>query len=155
MSEKQYTLKSARSELARLEKLRESKTAKIQQLRSELKEINAKVKEVESIYDTLYHEDLQRQIAAEWFKEQKLSGGQIAKFLELSRHLHDKIDVLDITTVVQAVNSAYPTQKNNGFDAETAARNIFTADVDTETEETQKEKYDNYINFSGNAGDTT
>ena len=81
MSEKQYTLKSAKSELARLEKSRESKTAKIQQLRSELKELNVKVKELESICDTLYHEDLQRQIAAEWFKEQKLSGAQIAKFL--------------------------------------------------------------------------
>ena len=153
MSEKQYTLKSAKSELARLEKSRESKTAKIQQLRSELKELNAKVKELESICDTLYHEDLQRQIAVEWFKEQKLSGAQIAKFLELSRHLHDKIDALDIATVVQAVNDVYQGQKHDGVDAETAARNIFTADA--EPEEVKTEKVATYINFSGNAGDTT
>lgn len=154
MSEKQYTLKSAKSELARLEKLRKNKNEKIQQLRAELKEINAKVKEVESVYDTLYHEDLQRQIATVWFKEQKLSGDQIAKFLEISKHLYDKIDVLDITAVVQAVNAAYLTQKSYGADTETAARNVFSADVDVETEEI-KEEVDTNINFSGNVGDIT
>lgn len=143
MSEKQYTLKSAKSELAKLEKSRESKNAKIQQLRAELKEINAKMKALESIYDTLYHEDLQRQIAEEWFKEQKLSGGQIQKFLELSRHLHDKIDTLDVFTVVQAVNAAYQSQKAAGVDTETAVQNIFT----TETEEIRTEKVDTNSNF--------
>ncbi len=154
MSEKQYTLKSARSELARLEKSKESKTAKIQQMRAELKEINTKIKELESICDTLYHEDLQRQIAAVWFKEQKLSGNQIKKFLEISKHLYDKIDMLDIATVVQAVNAAYLTQKSNGVDAETAARNILVDDADAGTQETETEKVATYINFSGNAGDT-
>lgn len=153
--EKQYTLKSAKSELARLEKSRQSKNEKIQQLRVELKEINAKVKELESIYDTLYHEDLQRQIAAVWFKEQKLSGDQIVKFLEISKHLYDKIDLLDIATIVQAVNNAYVSQKNDGVDAETAAKNIFTSDLDTEVEETESKKVDTNINFSGNVGDIT
>lgn len=154
MSEKQYTLKSAKSELARLEKSRESKTAKIQQLRSELKEINAKVKELESIYDTLYHEDLQRQIAVEWFKEQKLSGVQIAKFLELSRHLHDKIDTLDVVTIVQAVNAAYQEKRNSGADAETAAQSIFAED--TLTEEIHTGEVDTSSNFSSlQTGDTT
>lgn len=153
--EKQYTLKSAKSELARLEKSRQSKNEKIQQLRAELKEINTKVKELESIYDTLYHEDLQRQIAAVWFKEQKLSGDQIVKFLEISKHLYDKIDLLDIATVVQAVNAAYLSQRKDGIDAETAAKNIFTSDLDSEVEEKESKKVDTYINFSGNAGDMT
>lgn len=154
MSEKQYTLKSAKSELARLEKLRESKTAKIQQMRSELKEINSKVKELESIYDTLYHEDLQRQIAAEWFKEQKLSGVQIAKFLELSRHLHDKIDTLDVFTIVQAVNAAYQEKRNSGADEETAAQSIFAED--TLTEEIHTGEVDTSNNFSSlQTGDIT
>lgn len=153
--EKQYTLKSAKSELARLEKSRQSKNEKIQQLRAELKEINTKVKELESIYDTLYHEDLQRQIAAVWFKEQKLSGDQIVKFLEISKRLYDKIDLLDIATVVQAVEAAYLSQRNNGIDAETAAKNIFTSDLNSEVEETESKKVDTYINFSGNAGDMT
>lgn len=144
--EKQYTLKSARSELTRLEKSKESKTEKIQQLRAELKEINTKIKELEAVYDTLYHEDLQRQIAAEWFREQKLTGEQIMKFLELSKHLHDKIDVLDIATVVQAVNAAYQGQKDIGVDTKTAAQNIFT-DY-SGTDETKEEKVDTCINFS-------
>lgn len=150
---KQYTIKSAKSELARMEKSRQSKNEKIQQLRAELKEINTKVKELESIYDTLYHENLQRQIATVWFKEQKLSGDQIAKFLEISKHLYDKIDLLDIATIVQAVNNAYVSQKNDGVDAETAAKNIFTSDLDTEVEESESKKVDTNINFSGNVGD--
>ena len=147
------TIKSAKSELARMEKSRQSKNEKIQQLRAELKEINTKVKELESIYDTLYHENLQRQIATVWFKEQKLSGDQIAKFLEISKHLYDKIDLLDIATIVQAVNNAYVSQKNDGVDAETAAKNIFTSDLDTEVEESESKKVDTNINFSGNVGD--
>lgn len=150
---KQYTIKSAKSELARMEKSRQSKNEKIQQLRAELKEINTKVKELESIYDTLYHENLQRQIATVWFKEQKLSGDQIAKFLEISKHLYDKIDLLDIATIVQAVNNAYVSQKNDGVDAETAAKNIFTSDLDTEVEESESKKVDSNFNFSGNVGD--
>lgn len=153
--EKQYTLKSVKSELARLEKSRQSKNEKIQQLRAELKEINVKVKELESIYDTLYHEDLQRQIAEVWFKEQKLSGDQIVKFLEISKHLYDKIDLLDITTVVQAVNAAYLSQRSDGIDAEAAAKKIFTSDLDSEGEEKESHKVDTYVNISGNAGGMT
>ena len=67
--------------------------------------------------------------------------------------MHDKIDALDIATVVQAVNDVYQGQKHDGVDAETAARNIFTADA--EPEEVKTEKVATYINFSGNAGDTT
>lgn len=139
MSEKQYTLKSARSELARLEKSKEGKTAKIQQLRTELKEINAKIKELESIYDTLYHEDLQRQIAAVWFKEKKLTGEQIVKFLEISKHLYDKIDILDVFTVVQAVNSAYQKQRSSGTDAETAVQSIFAQDAEAGAADTNSQ----------------
>lgn len=109
--EKTYTMKSAQSELARLEKSRDKKKEKLQQLTAELKETNAKIKELEGIYDTLYHEDLQRKIASVWFKEQKMTGEQIAKFLELSTQIHDKIDILDVATVVRAVTHVYDAQK--------------------------------------------
>lgn len=134
MSEKQYTLKSAKSELAKLQKAKECKTAKIQQLRAEVKETNARIKELEAIYDTLCRENLQQQIAAVWFKEQKLSAEQIKKFLEISRHLHDKIDTLDVFTIVQAINAAYQSQKAAGIDKETAVQNIF-AEEGTQTKE--------------------
>lgn len=109
--EKTYTLKKVTSELKKLYETKEKKKAKIKELSDEVKATNSKIKELEVLHDQLYHEDLQRQIAEVWFKEQKMTGEQIQKFLELSRHLHDKIDILDVNMIVQAVTSIYHTQQ--------------------------------------------
>lgn len=105
--EKTYTLKSVQAELAKLQKSKEKKRAKIQELTAELKADNARIKELEGIYDRLYREDVQRQISNAWFKEQHMTKGQIQKFLELSAQIHDKIDILDVATVVQAITHVY------------------------------------------------
>lgn len=102
-NEKAYTLKSVQSELKKLKKSRDKKREKIQELTSGLKADSKRIKELESIYDKLFHEDLQRQIATVWFKENKMTGEQIAKFLELSTKIHDRLDVLDVATVVKAI----------------------------------------------------
>lgn len=136
--EKTYTLKGVQSELARLEKSKAKKKEKMQQLNAELKEINTKVKELEAVYDTLYHEDLQRQIATVWFKEQKMTGEQIAKFLELSTQIHDKIDLLDVAAVVQAITHIYDEQRHND---EAAQETQPVSDNQTDTP-----KVDTYIN---------
>ena len=109
-NEKNYTLKSVKSEISRLEKSREKKKEKIKVLTAELKEDNTRMKELEKIFDELYHEDLQQKIATLWFKEEKMAGEQIAKFLEISKQLHDKIDILDVQTVVNAVTYVYNRQ---------------------------------------------
>lgn len=101
--EKVYTLKSVQSELKKLEKSRDKKKAKIAELTSEMKADSKRIKELEGIYDKLYHEDLQRQIATAWFKEQKMTGSQIQKFLQLSSKIHEQIDVLDVNVIVQAI----------------------------------------------------
>lgn len=112
-NEKVYTLKSVKSEIARLEKSREKKKEKIKALNAELKEDNSKMKELEKIFDNLYHEDLQQKIATLWFKEEKMTGEQIAKFLEISKQVHDKIDILDVQTVVNAVTYVYNRQRSD------------------------------------------
>lgn len=112
-NEKVYTLKSVKSEIARLEKSREKKKEKIKALNAELKEDNSKMKELEKIFDNLYHEDLQQKIATLWFKEEKMTGEQIAKFLEISKQVHDKIDILDVQTVVNAVTYVYNRQHSD------------------------------------------
>ena len=106
-NEKVYTLKSVQSEIARLEKSRQKKKEKISNLTAELKADNTKMKELEKIYDDLYHENLQQKIATLWFKEEKMSAEQVEKFLELSKQIHDKIDTLDVQTIVNAVTYAY------------------------------------------------
>ena len=111
-NEKVYTLKSVQSEIAKLEKSRLKKKEKISNLTAELKADNMKMKELEKIYDELYHEDLQQKIAKLWFKEEKMTKEQIEKFLELSKNIHDKIDSLDVQTIVNAVTYAYNKQRN-------------------------------------------
>lgn len=110
--EKPRTLKNVRLELRRLEKSREQKKAKIRTLTEEMKAENAKIKELEAVYDELYHEDLQKQITNAWFKKGGLSGGQIEKILQMSKQVKDKIDVLDVDAIVKAVNTAYEQKQN-------------------------------------------
>lgn len=105
MSEKEkiYTLKNVQSELNKLQKSRDKKKAKIAELTADMKDDSKRIKELEGIYDKLYHEDLQRQIATAWFKEQKMSGEQIQKFLQISSQIHEQIDILDVNVIVQAI----------------------------------------------------
>ena len=117
-NEKNYTLKSVKSEISRLEKSREKKKEKIKVLTAELKEDNNRMKELEKIFDELYHEYLQQKIATLWFKEEKMTGEQIAKFLEISKQLHDKIDILDVQTVVNAVTYVYNRQHSENSEKE-------------------------------------
>lgn len=122
---KTYTLKSVQSEIAKLEKSRQKKKEKISNLTVELKADNTKMKELEKIFDDLYHESLQQKIATLWFKEEKMSAEQVEKFLELSKQIHDKIDTLDVQTIVNAVTYAYNKRLNEAEN--TVSNNINTA----------------------------
>lgn len=126
-NERVHNLRSVMAEIQRVSRQRDKKTEKVRELNAEIKADNARLKELKNTYDQLQNESLQQQIADAWFKEEKLSGEQIAKFLELSRQLKEKIDVLDVETIVKAVNTIEP--------------------------EKQEEKVDTYItNSSGNVG---
>ena len=126
-NERVHNLKSVMAEIQRVSRQRDKKTEKVRELNAEIKADNARLKELKNTYDQLQNESLQQQIADAWFKEEKLSGEHIAKFLELSRQLKEKIDVLDVETIVKAVNTIEP--------------------------EKQEEKVDTYItNSSGNVG---
>ena len=122
---KTYTLKSVQSEIAKLEKSKQKKKEKISNLTAELKADNTKMKELEKIFDELYHESLQQKIATLWFKEEKMSAEQVEKFLELSKQIHDKIDTLDVQTIVNAVTYAYNKRLNEAEN--TVSNNINTA----------------------------
>ena len=119
--EKVYTLKSVQTEIARTEKSKQKVKEKINALTAELKAYNKKMKELEKIFDNLYHEKLQQRISILWFKEEKMTAEQVEKFLEISRLIHDKIDTLDIQTVVNAVTYAYNNQRSEDEDKKSTA----------------------------------
>ena len=127
-NEKPYTLKKVSAELKKIKSSKEKKKEKIKTLTEEVKADNARIKELEQLYDKLYHEDLQRQIAEVWFKEQKMTAGQIQKFLELSRQIHDKIDILDVNMVVQAVTTICHVQQEGNADTSSISLNDSTTE---------------------------
>lgn len=115
-NERVHNLRSVMAEIQRVSRQRDKKTEKVRELNAEIKADNARLKELKNTYDQLQNESLQQQIADAWFKEEKLSGEQIAKFLELSRQLKEKIDVLDVETIVKAVNTIEPEKKEEKVD---------------------------------------
>ncbi|MCR5539241.1 MAG: hypothetical protein K6F71_00185 [Ruminococcus sp.] len=111
--EKVYTLKNVKAEMEKIKKSRDKKKEKVKELNAEIKADSAKLKELEGIYQKLYNDSLQRQVADVWFKEQKLSSDQIAKFIELSKVLGDKIDGLEVDEIVEAISLIEPKKENN------------------------------------------
>ena len=111
--EKVYTLKNVKAEMEKIQKSRDKKKDKVKLLNAEIKADNTRLKELEGIYQKLYNDSLQRQVADVWFKEQKLSSEQIAKFIELSKQLGDKINDLEVDDIVEAVSLIEPKNDNH------------------------------------------
>ena len=101
--EKIYSLKSVQTEISRLQKSMDKKREKIENLTAELKADKSHMKELEKLADELQKSELKEKIAKVWFDEEKMTGEQIEKILELSRHIHDKLDVLDVRDVAEIV----------------------------------------------------
>lgn len=133
--EKTYTLKNVRSEIKRIEVSREKKRDKIKQLNAEIKSDSIRLKELESIYDELYRNDLQRMIANAWFKDKKMTGEQITKFLALSTKIQDKIDILDVDKAAEIITAAYDTAPDEQAEILSEAANNENADVDNSENE--------------------
>lgn len=133
--EKTYTLKNVRSEIKRIEVSREKKRDKIKQLNAEIKSDSIRLKELESIYDELYRNDLQRMIANAWFKGKKMTGEQITKFLALSTKIQDKIDILDVDKAAEIITAAYDTAPDEQAEILSEAANNENADVDNSENE--------------------
>lgn len=131
MGEKNYTLKSVTTEIEKTRKSIDNKKENIKKLTDEIKAEKKKLKELEHICTTLHNESLQRQISAAWFKDKTMTPEQIEKFLELSMKIQDKIDILNVSDMVDAVTTAYNEHQT------------------TETKEiTDTKKADTNINFS-------
>jgi septal ring factor EnvC (AmiA/AmiB activator) len=121
--EKVYTLKNVKAEMEKIKKSRDKKKEKVKELNAEIKADSAKLKELEGIYQKLYNDSLQRQVADVWFKEQKLSSDQIAKFIELSKVLGDKIDGLEVDEIVEAISLIEPKKDNSEEKVDTYINN--------------------------------
>jgi len=109
--EKKPTSKSVMIEIERTKKNNAKRTARIAELKKEIVSGNAKIKELEKQYSTLYQAELISKIADVWFKEQKLTDEQIKKFLELSKQVGGRIDKLDMDTIVKAITNIDSTER--------------------------------------------
>jgi TolA-binding protein len=111
-SDKKRTAKSVLNELERVRKSSQKRGEKIAELKKEISLDNSKIKELEKMYESLQHEELQAKIASEWLKEKKLTDEQVAALLEIGKQIGDKIDSVGAEVVVDAVNSAYVSLAN-------------------------------------------
>lgn len=104
-TEKAYTIKGITAEIERAKKSLDKKQQKLDSLTEEVKDETAKLKKLETIYDNLQKEALQKQMAKEMTVE------QINKLLELSRKIN--IDEIDLDKVEKAVKAVNLTQEND------------------------------------------
>ena len=131
-TEKNYTVKNIKSEIARVEKSIEKKREKLNQLWADIKVEEKQLKELKKTSETLNNAELQKQITEAWFKKSKLTGEQISKILEISDKISDKIDNLDVGTAVNAISQAYDEKKREKTDSSaesgttSSAMNLYT-----------------------------
>ncbi|MDD5947197.1 MAG: hypothetical protein PUC41_05295 [Oscillospiraceae bacterium] len=93
--EKSYTLKSARSELAKFKRRIETKKASIERLKAEIRQDTAKVKQLTAICELLHQEAVQQKLSVILFRK-NFTPEQIDKLVELTVRMSDSIDDISI-----------------------------------------------------------
>lgn len=102
--EKVYTVRNVKSEMERVIKSRDKKKEKVQQLNAEIKADNAKLKELEGIYEKLNRDVIKKELYDAWFKDGALTTSQIKKLIDLSLKLGKNIDKLDVDELLEAIS---------------------------------------------------
>lgn len=93
--EKSYTLKSARSELAKFKRRIETKKASIERLKAEIRQDTAKVKQLTAICELLHQEAVQQKLSVILFRKD-FTPEQIDKLVELTLRMSENIDDISI-----------------------------------------------------------
>jgi hypothetical protein len=114
MAEKKQTLKSVQREIEKLNLAIEKSTAKIMEFKEKIKTDRAELRKLLELQTALEREEMQNKITAAWFKEGRLTDGQILKFLELSKQINGKIDILDVEEIVKAVEKVCDGKQADG-----------------------------------------
>lgn len=103
-AEKTYTLRSAKVELRRLTKARESKKQTIKRLQDEVREMNPEIKKMTALVESLTQEDMQRKILAAFSK--KMSQEQVSRALDLIQRLNGDLDTVGVDKIAEIVHTA-------------------------------------------------
>lgn len=103
-NEKKYTLKTAQSELNKLEEKKLKKMAELEAVKNEIKEIDISIKNINKTIDKLNSENLKKQMSEALFENSGLTNEQISKLLELSQKIGDKIDNVDVDELVSIIH---------------------------------------------------
>lgn len=113
--EKFYTLKSARSELAKLEHRIETKKASIERLKAEIRQDTAKVKQLTAICESLHQEAVQQKLSVILFRK-NFTSEQIDKLVELTVRMSDNIDDISIGQLNAMIQTAAEREYGGGND---------------------------------------
>ncbi|MDR2558443.1 MAG: hypothetical protein LBC86_02720 [Oscillospiraceae bacterium] len=127
-STKNRTSGGVMAEIERIRKTNTRRNEKIAQLRREITADNAKIKELEKLYETLNQAELQHKISKLWFRDKKLTDEQVLKLLELGEQIGDRIDMLDTSAIVDAIASVAGNSSNSQNKKQTAVKPTPKAD---------------------------
>lgn len=114
-NEKKYTLKTAQSELNKLEEKKLKKMAELEAVKNEIKEIDISIKNINKTIDKLNSESLKKQMSEALFENSGLTNEQISKLLELSQKIGDKIDNVDVDELVSIIPEKEKVDTNINF----------------------------------------
>lgn len=107
--EKTYTLKSARSELAKLQRRIENKKASIERLKAEIRQDTAEMKQLTAICESLHQEAVQQKLSVILFRK-NFTPEQIDKLVELTVRMSDNIDDISIDQLNALMQGATDTK---------------------------------------------
>lgn len=127
-AEKTYTLRSAKAELRRLTKARESKKQTIKRLQDEVRELNPEIKKMTALVESLMQEDMQRKILAAFSK--KMSQEQVSRALDLIQRLNGDLDTVGVDKIAEIVHIAAEDARGKEL-SETAPSSTTVPMVDT------------------------
>ena len=102
--EKSYTLRSAKSELRKLENARENRKQAIKRLQAELRDLNQRIKQMTALVDDLAQEELHRKILMTFNK--KMTPEQVSKALDLIQKVNGDLDAISVDQIAEIVHSA-------------------------------------------------
>ena len=72
-----------------------------------IRECNVRIADLRRLLDATHDEEIRDTIDKAWLGKKRMSDAQILKYIEISKQLDGKIDILGAEEVVQAVNDVY------------------------------------------------
>lgn len=104
MTNKRQTRRSVSVNIEKLKKINADRQERVSKLQAEISTDSAKIKELEKLCETLAKEELRNKLTGV-SKSKILTEEQTVAFIEISKKLMDKIEILDVRAVMEAIGA--------------------------------------------------